>query len=168
MLPFEHPPHTAPEKETLQGFLDAHRAMMLWKLDGLTKEQATQRTVGSTTTLLGVVKHLAWVERWWFGDFIGGQSFDYPWSDEDPDADWRIEDDETVESVSALYAEAVAEANAVIDEAESLEVTGTVRGGERSLRWVLVHMIDETARHLGQMDIVREIVDGTTGYLPDG
>ena len=74
------------------------------------KEQATQRTVGSTTTLLGVVKHLAWVERWWFGDFIGGRSFDYPWSDEDPDADWRIEDDETVESVSALYAEAVAEA----------------------------------------------------------
>ena len=47
-------------------------------------------------------------------------------------------------------------------------MTGTVRGGERSLRWVLVHMIDETARHLGQMDIVREIVDGTTGYLPDG
>jgi len=167
MIPFEHPPHTAPETETLRGFLDEHRALLLWKLDGLSKEQATERTVQSDTTLLGVVKHLAWVERWWFCDFIGGRSIDYPWSDEDPDADFRIEADETVESIRELYASAVAEANEVIDGAESLDVTGTVRGGERSLRWVLVHMIEETARHLGQMDIVRELVDGETGYLPD-
>jgi len=166
MIPYEHPPRTAPEKETLRGFLDAHRSMILWKLEGLTQEQATQRTVGSATTLLGIVKHLAWVERWWFGDFIGGQSFDYPWSDEDPDGDFRIEADETVASVGEMYASAVAAANEVIEAAESLDVTGTVRGGERSLRWVLVHMIDETARHLGQMDIVRELVDETTGYLP--
>ncbi|MDJ0962275.1 MAG: DinB family protein [Acidimicrobiia bacterium] len=167
MLPYEHPPRTASEAETLRGFLDSHRAMILWKLEGLTTEQATARTVPSATTLLGVVKHLAWVERWWFCDFIGGQSFDYPWSDEDPDADWRIEAGETVESISQFYADCVAAANEVIDAAESLDVTGTLQSGERSLRWVLTHMIDETARHLGQMDIIRELIDTTTGYLPD-
>lgn len=166
MIPFVHPPHTAAEKETLKAFLEAQRAIVLWKVQGLTKEQAMAPGVESGTSLLGVVKHLAWVERWWFCDFIGGQSPEYPWSDDDPDADFRIEADETVESVSQLYATAVAEADAVIDAAESLDVTGTVRGGERSLRWVLVHMIDETARHAGQLDILREQADGTTGYLP--
>ena len=122
--------------------------------------------MSSDTTLLGIVKHLAWVERWWFSDFIGGASPGYPWSDDDPDADFRIEPAETVESVVGLYATAVAESNAVIEAAGSLDVTGEVRGGERSLRWVMVHMIEETARHVGQADILREQIDEATGYYP--
>ena len=110
---------------------------------------------------------MAWVERWWFCDFIGGQSPDYPWSDDDPDADFRIEPGETVDSIRDLYATAVGEANAVIDAAESLDITGKVRDRERSLRWVLVHMIEETARHAGHADIIREQIDGVTGYWPD-
>jgi hypothetical protein len=166
MIQFENPPRTAPERVTLQGFLDAQRAVVLWKLDGITRDQGMQSTVDSGTTLLGVVKHLAWVERWWFCDFIGGQELDYPWSDDDPDGDFRIEPDETVESIAELYAKAVGEANEVIASAESLDVTGQIQGGERSLRWVLIHMIEETARHAGHMDIIREQVDATTGYLP--
>lgn len=167
MIPFRHPPRTAPEFETLKGFLDEHRSIVLWKLEGLTKEQATQAVVPSGTNLLGIVKHLAWVERYWFCSFIGGRDIEFPWSEDDPDADFRIEPEDTVDSISRLYAHAVAEADDVIAAAEGLDVTGDTGRGPRSLRWVLTHMIDETARHAGHMDIVRELVDGTTGYLPD-
>lgn len=151
----------------LRSFLQQNRSVILFKLDGIAPDAATRSTVESGTTLLGVVKHLAWVERWWFCDFIGGQSPDYPWTEDDPDADFRIEPEDTVESIAELYAAAVAQANAVIDAADSLDVTGSGRGGERSLRWVLIHMIEETARHAGHMDIIREQLDGTLGYLPE-
>jgi uncharacterized damage-inducible protein DinB len=147
--------------------LNAQRSIVLWKLDGLDKADASESTVPSGTSVLGLVKHLAWVERWWFVDFIGGSSPDYPWSDDDPDADFRVEESDSVESISELYANAVAEANEVIDSATSLDVTGTSEGaGTRSLRWVIIHMIEETARHAGHADIIREQVDGATGYLP--
>ncbi len=96
MLPFEKTPKTVTEKETLVGVLNELRAVMLWKLDGLDREQASRPMVPSGTSLLGIVKHLAWVERWWFVDFIGGEKLDYPWSEEDPDADFRVEDHETI------------------------------------------------------------------------
>jgi uncharacterized damage-inducible protein DinB len=167
MLPFERPPRTANERGTLIAFLNAQRSIMLWKLAGLDREQAVESTVPSGTSLLGLVKHMAWVERFWFVDFIGGASLDYPWSDEDPDADFRIEADETIESVSMLYVRAIAEASQAIDTTVDLDVTGTsAAAGTRSLRWVLVHMIEETARHAGHADIIREQVDGTTGYTP--
>lgn len=167
MIPFVDETHTGSELATLQGVLDNQRALMLWKLEGVDEEQARSSPVGSATSLLGLVKHLAWVERWWFCDFIGGQEQDYPWSDDDPDADWRIEDDESVQTISQLYVDAVAAANEVIAEAESLDVTSEHGGRPRSLRWVMVHMIEETARHAGHADIVREIIDGTVGYYPD-
>ena len=115
---------------------------------------------------------MAWVEQWWFVEFIGGGSPDYPWSDDDPDADFRIEDDETTAGISQLYADSVALGNAVIAGADSLDVTGALTSGdpdrrERSLRWVLVHMIEETARHAGHLDIIREQIDEATGYYPD-
>jgi uncharacterized damage-inducible protein DinB len=167
MIPFEKTPPTGDERTMLTAFLQQNRSIILWKLDGITLAQGRQRTVESLTTLLGVVKHLAWVERWWFCDFIDGQQVDYPWGKRDRDAEWRIEDDETVESIRELYATAVEEANAVIDGAESLEVAGIHDGEEWSLRWVILHMIEETARHAGHMDIIRETIDGTTGYLPE-
>ena len=166
MITFTHPPRTAGEKETLVGFLEAQRAILAWKLDGLTEEDARRAMVPSGTSMLGLVKHMAWVERWWFVEFIGGGSPAYPWSESDPDAGWRIEDDETIASITRLYADAIAEANGEIDKAESLELTGIVRDTERSLRWTLVHMIEETARHAGHADIIREMIDSTTGYLP--
>jgi uncharacterized damage-inducible protein DinB len=166
MLPYEPTPKTGDEKTMLVAFLDQNRAIMLWKLDGLDEEQARRQILPSATSMLGLVKHLAWVERWWFVDYIGGGEPDYPWSDEDPDADWRIEDHETIASISQLYVDAVGEANAVIEAAENLEVAGTKTEEPRSLRWVLIHMIEETTRHAGHADIVREMIDGTAGYFP--
>ncbi len=155
------------EKEILHATLQKNRAVMLWKLDGLTLEQAKTPGVTSGTSLFGLVKHLAWVERWWFGDFIGSQEFDYPWSDDDPDADWRAEDGETIEWLREFYVQCCDAADEVI-EATDLDFTVT-RGGRdpRSHRWVLAHMIEETARHAGHADILRELLDDTTGYYPD-
>ncbi len=160
------PPHTGSEFDTLLGVLNDQRALMLWKLEGLDEEQASRPMVPSGTSLLGMVKHLVWVERWWFTDFIGDAKPDYPWSDEDPDADFRIEPGETIESISQEYDAAIGDANAVIGAAESLDVTGDTGRGPRSLRWVMVHMIEETACHLGQADILREQIDEVTGYYP--
>lgn len=166
MLPYTSPPKTGTERDTLVGFLDAQRALLLWKLDGLDEGQARRPMVESGTSLLGLVKHLAWVERWWFVSYIGGRDVEFPWSDEDPDADWRVESDDTIASVSQLFVDAVGEANDVIAAAESLDVVGAKGDEPRSLRWVLVHMIEETSRHAGHADILREQIDGTTGYLP--
>ncbi len=172
MLPFQLAPTTADELTTLRGMLDMQRSILLWKLDGVSEEDAKRPFVKSGTSLLGVVKHMAWVEQWWFVEFIGGGSPDYPWSGDDPDAEFRIEDGETIASISALYASSVAQADEVIDNAESLDVTGTLDSNdparrERSLRWVLVHMVEETARHAGHLDIIRELIDDATGYYPE-
>jgi len=150
----------------LRAFLQQNRSVILWKLEAVAPEAAVTSPVASGSNLLGIVKHLAWVERWWFCDFIGGQSPEYPWSEDDPDADFRITADDSVESIKELYAIAVGEANAVIDAATDLDATGGVGDRARSLRWVLIHMIEETARHAGHMDIIREQVDGSLGYLP--
>ena len=167
MLPFPDVPRTGQEQETLYGSLNDQRALMLWKIEGITKEQGMQSVVPSNTSLLGLIKHLAYVEKWWFLECIGRQKPEYPWTEEDLDADFRIEDDETVDSIRELYAAAVADSNAVIEAAESLDITGESQLGPRSLRWVIVHMIEETARHCGHADIIREQIDGVTGYWPD-
>ena len=172
MLPFHLSQTTADEVTTLKGMLDMQRSILLWKLEGLSEQDAQRSFVTSGTSLLGIVQHMAWVEQWWFLEFIGGEKPDYPWSEEDPDADFRIESGQTITSVAQRYADAVALADAIIAGAPNLDVTGTLPNdnsdrAERSLRWVLVHMIEETARHAGHMDIIRELIDDATGYYPE-
>ena len=148
--------------------LDNNRAVMVWKLDGLTLEEATRPVVASGTSMLGLVKHLAYVERWWFDDFFAGNTVDYPWSEEDPDADFRTEEGETVAGVISLYTEAVARSNELVAEAQMDDLSVGSRGGEQfALRWIVAHMIEETARHAGHADIIREMIDGTTGDYPE-
>lgn len=166
MLPWPDFDRTGSELEILRGVLDQQRAIMLWKLDGLTLEQAARPMVDSGTSLLGMVKHLAWVERGWFRRFIDKQEIDAPWTTDDPDAHLRIEPDETIETIRQLYVTAIAESDAIVEAADSLDIFGERERGPRSLRWVLVHMIEETARHAGQADIIREQIDNATGYYP--
>lgn len=161
-------PKTGPGKDTLLAMLDNNRAVMVWKLEGLTLEQAKRSVVTSGTSLLGLIKHLAYVERWWFDDFFSGSEVEYPWTEEDPDADFRIENDETIDEIVALYAKAVARSREIVADAELDELSVGDRGGERfALRWIVAHMIEETARHAGHADIARELIDGTTGYYSD-
>jgi uncharacterized damage-inducible protein DinB len=160
------PPEIASEAETLPAFLDYQRASVFVKLRGLDREGATRRLVPSVTTILGVVKHLAYVEAWWFQDIFTAREVSYPWTDEDPDADFRVEDDDTVESVTALYQTMTEESRTIIAAAQMDDVSARVhprRGTSFTLRWILLHMIEETARHLGHIDILREQIDGATG-----
>lgn len=156
-------PYAGGEKETLRAGLDRHRDAVLWKLEGLDDEQLRRPVTPSGTTLLGLVKHLASVEYGWFVQTFGGE-VEPLWFDPYTEEDMRTEDD-TTERIVAFYGRARAAADRMIAE-RSLDDLGRPawRQGEAvSLRWVLVHMIEETARHAGHMDIVRELIDGATG-----
>jgi hypothetical protein len=114
------------------------------------------------------VKHLASVEFGWFCETFGRPHEAIGDLEDDPDADWRPEPDETAADILAYYARARAAADAVIDELD-LEATGTAWFGARvTLRWVLIHLVEETARHAGHLDVMRELIDGATGdHRPD-
>ena len=157
------PPSVGGEREILAGFLDFHRATLLWKLEGLDDEQLRRAMVPSGTSLLGMVKHLAYVERWWFQQVWAGREVTYPWTDEDPDADWRIEPDETTGQVLALYDGECDRSREIVAAAGSLDEVAHLPRRELNRRWILVHMIEETARHVGHTDILREQLDGVTG-----
>jgi uncharacterized damage-inducible protein DinB len=156
-------PFTGGEKESLHVSLDRHRDVVLWKLDGLDDERLRRPMTPSGTSLLGLVKHLAAVEYGWFCQTFGRECEQFPFDEDEPDADMRAEPDETAEDIVAFYGRAAAAADAVIAEL-SVDDTGTAWFGDSvSMRWVLIHMIEETARHAGHMDILRELIDGSTG-----
>jgi hypothetical protein len=160
-------PMTGGEKESLHAFLNKQRAVMLWKLDGVRDGDLRRPILPSGTQLLGLIKHLAAVEYGWFLSTFGRPTEPLPFDEDDEDADLRVEPGETTEDILAFYARARAAADALIAELD-LDATGTAWTGEEvSLRWVLLHMIEETARHAGHADIVRELIDGRTGYLPE-
>jgi len=156
-------PFTGGEKQSLHVSLDRHRDAVLWKLEGLDDTNLRRAMTPSGTNLLGLVKHLAAVEYGWFCETFGRETEPLPFDDQDPDADLRVRPEETTQDVLAFYGRARAAADRVIDELD-LDATGTAWFGEAvSLRWVLIHMVEETARHAGHVDIVRELIDGMTG-----
>ena len=156
-------PFTGEEKESLQVALERHRDAVLWKLEGLGDYDLRRQMIPSGTSLLGLVKHLAAVEYGWFCDTFGRAAEPLPFDDDNPDADLRIGPDETTEEVLAFYGRARAAADRAVDELE-VEDTGTAWFGEAvTLRWVLIHMVEETARHAGHADIIRELIDGMAG-----
>jgi uncharacterized damage-inducible protein DinB len=156
-------PFTGAEKESLKVSLDRHRDAVLWKLEGLSDEDLRRQLVPSGTSLLGLVKHLGAVEYGWFCDTFGRPTEPLPFDENDPEADMRAGPDETTEDILAFYGRARAAADRTIDELE-VEDTGTAWFGDTvSLRWVLIHMVEETARHAGHIDILRELIDGMAG-----
>jgi uncharacterized damage-inducible protein DinB len=161
-------PFTGDEKTSLHVSLDRHREAVLWKLEGLDDASLRRPMTPSGTNLLGLVKHLAAVEYAWFCQTFGRRTEPPPFSDEEPNADMRVTSDESTQDILEFYARARAAADRVIDEVD-LDETGTAWFGDAvSMRWVLLHMVEETARHAGHIDIVRELIDGVTGdHRPD-
>ena len=155
-----------PELETLARYLDAYRQVVLWKLEGVDDEAARRPLVPSGTSLLGLVKHLAYVERYWYQRIIAGRDVAVPWLVDDPDGDWRIDTAETREDVVALYEAEVAESRRIHAQLTDPDVTVEEDGLPVSVRRILVHMLEEIARHSGHADIIRELIDGTTGTFP--
>jgi uncharacterized damage-inducible protein DinB len=167
------PPLTGDEAATLLGFLDYHRDTFAWKVRGL-DAAGLQKTVGaSTMTLGGMIKHLALVEVSWFSETLFLRPNGEPWDsvdwDADRDWDWHSAAHDTPEELIALWEREVERARALI--AEALEDGGLDRLADRrwkdgrspSLRWILLHMIEEYARHNGHADLIRESIDGQTG-----
>jgi uncharacterized damage-inducible protein DinB len=153
------------EKEVLGGFLDHYRRTLLHICEDLSEEQLRRPMVPSGTSLLGLVKHLAYCERSWFQERIANEPVEYPYvEDDDPDADFRIEEGETAQEIFDLYEEQCAISRRIL-EATSLEhvVDYPDRIADYNVRWIAVHMIEETARHAGHADIIREQLDGRTG-----
>jgi uncharacterized damage-inducible protein DinB len=160
-------PFTADEKESLHVALDRHRDAVVWKLEGLSDDDLRRPMVPSGTNLLGMVKHLASVEYSWFCETFGRETEPLPLDDDDPEADLRVGPGETTADVLAFYARARAAADQVIADLD-VDDTGTAWFGEAvTLRWVLIHVLEDTARHAGHVDIVRELIDGATGDHPD-
>lgn len=156
-------PFIADEKTSLHASLNRHREVVLWKLQGVRDEWARQPQTQSGTSMLGLVKHLAAVEYAWFCQTFGRPTEPLPFDPDDPEADLRVSDEETFEQIVDFYERACAAADDVID-AHDVQDLGTAWFGESvSLRWVLIHMIEETARHVGHLDILRESFDGQTG-----
>jgi uncharacterized damage-inducible protein DinB len=157
--------HRAPERQMLEEWLDYHRATLLMKCDGLSDAQLRARSVPpSPMSLLGLVRHMADVERLWFRRVLAGE--DLParfWSDANPDDDFDLVDDAVVADDFAAFAAECDHARAV-SAGLDLDATGASGHGRVvSHRWVLVHMIEEYARHNGHADLLRECIDGTVG-----
>jgi Protein of unknown function (DUF664) len=160
------PPSIAPEREMLRAFLDYHRATLAWKCDGLSDEELRRRSMPpSTLTLLGLVRHMAEVERAWFRRVIDAEDVPLVWSDQ---GDYQVAYDASGASRADAFAAWQAEvghSRRIELAAESLDVTAYSASWDEdvSLRLVMLHLIHEYARHNGHADLLREGVDGTTG-----
>lgn len=171
-MPRVDPPAAAGEKETLLGFLQFHRDTVLLKCRELTPEQLRSRPTGSSLTLAGLVKHLALVEESWLVDRFLGLTIPEPWAavdfNADPDWEFRTALEDDPEWLAARYREAWGRVDPIVAESELAALSAAeVRVDDRrervSLRWILVHLIEETARHNGHADLLREAIDGTVG-----
>jgi uncharacterized damage-inducible protein DinB len=154
-----------PELETLARYLDTYREVMVWKLDGVDDPDLRRPMVPSGTSLLGLIKHLGHVERRWFQRAIAGRDIELPdFGDANPE--WRIEPGESRDEVVAFYHREVEESRRILAEVTSPDQLVDVDGEPVSVRRILIHMVEETARHAGHADILRELIDGTTGTFP--
>ncbi|HEY1639730.1 MAG TPA: DinB family protein [Streptosporangiaceae bacterium] len=160
------PSATAPEREMLRGFLDFHRATLAMKCDGLSDEQLRRASMPpSTLSLLGLVRHMAEVERTWFRKVINGEDIPLVWS---PYNDYQVAYDASQSTRSDAFAAWQAEverSRAIEAGAESLDLAvHAPRWGEDvSLRLVMLHVLLEYGRHNGHADFLREGIDGVTG-----
>jgi hemoglobin len=153
--------YTPGEHEAVAAFLDHYRTVLLDKVRGVDEESLRRAASPSGTSLLSIVKRLTYVERWWFAAVFDGQAVEFPWSRADPDAFRRVESWETAAEIVAMY-RAEAQRSRTITASAKLDDVARATGedGHRpTLRWVLLHVLEQTARHCGQADILREVID---------
>ncbi len=156
----------ASEREALENFLDAQREGLIRKIDGLDDATARQAPTASSLSLLGLVKHAATWENRWFQVIMGGRECRDGWPEVRPeprDVDMMVDENDTVDHWVAHYREQIAQSKAV---AASMDLASPCARSdiiECNVRYVLFHMIEETARHAGHADIIRETLDGSRG-----
>lgn len=167
------PPLAGDEAATLLGFLDYQRATLAWKCSGLDAAGLRATVAPSLMTLGGLLKHLAYVEEDWFSRWLHGRDRQHPWNTvdwkADPDWEWHSATQDSPEQLRNLWQETVSRSRSLTAEAmadgglDRLAARTWPDGRAPSLRWIVVHMIEEYARHNGHADLLRESVDGLTG-----
>jgi uncharacterized damage-inducible protein DinB len=161
------PPLVSGDREALEAWLDLHRGTLPHKCSGLTAEQLKQRAVSpSGLSLLGLVRHMTEVERWWFRMHGGGEDLDWPYDPDQTGADFDdLDDAHARANLDAYVAEIDAARSAVAgkDLDETVPSRGHHPERRRDIRWLYLHMIEEYARHNGHADLLRERIDGATG-----
>ena len=164
----ERPPFVADERTQLVGWLDLQRSLVPWKCEGLSDADAHRAVLPSSPlmTVAGIVSHLRWVEHTWFEVLFLGRPAEGPrFSTDVEDADMMV-DGIPLAQLLDDYAKQVAISNEII-AAHSLDEVGRhpdFRSAAGSLRWMLLHMLEEVARHVGHLDAIRELLDGRVGY----
>ena len=161
------PPLVTGERAALEAWLDYQRETLLLKCSGLTAAQLRERAVPpSGLTLLGLVRHMTEVERWWFRVHGANQHMTFRYTEENLDADFEDLDEPDAEVVLAAYWEEAGLARAAVRGLDLEHVVpshGDHPERVRNLRWIYLHMIEEYARHNGHADLLRERIDGATG-----
>jgi hypothetical protein len=157
------PPWVADERATLDGWLDYHRRTLLWKCEGLSDDQLRSHSVPpSDLSLIGLVRHMAEVERGWFGDYFGLDTSELYCTKKKPAGDFDVDKADVAADLETYRAEIDAIRKAA-PEYDLDDVASTPSGQRIGLRWVYTHMIEEYARHNGHADLLREAIDGATG-----
>jgi hypothetical protein len=154
------------ERAGLIEFLDYQREALIDKVHGLTDEQARMTPTASSLSLLSLIKHSAIWERRWFQVIVAGRRFPGEWPEvrsADVDTTFRLIDGDTVESVVADYREQIVASQEILDSFDLDAPCEWPEMANQSLRWVALHLIEETARHAGHADIIRETIDGRRG-----
>jgi uncharacterized damage-inducible protein DinB len=168
------PPLAADETASVLGFLEFQRATLAWKCSGLDAAGLRATTAASSMTLGGLLKHMAYVEDLWLSRRLYGRDKTPPWDTvdwvADRDWDWHSAAEDSPDELRTLWQDAVHRSRALVAEAladggldRPAAVQDDYHGQEPSLRWILLHMIEEYARHNGHADLLRESVDGLTG-----
>jgi len=146
------------ERTQLDAFIEEYRSAIEVTLDCLTEEQARRRLVSSATTLLGLLKHVTWMQRVWFEECVGGTPLRELGLVQSPDESFRLSDDDTIATVTAAHREACATARTAIADLPLDAVVTGHPAGPRTLRWVYLQVLRELAHHCGHADILREQV----------
>ncbi len=162
-VPRSRPIQRGSERQLLESMLDFYRATVVNKVAGLTDAQAFSAAVPpSVLTPATVVKHLTGTERFWFSIDFAGRDVTWPWTDDDLHGNFRIERDDTLATIVADYIEECADSRRAIADGD-LDEAARGEDMDFTLRYALIHMIQETARHCGHLDLLREVTDGAVG-----
>jgi Protein of unknown function (DUF664) len=155
-------------RELLLAYLDAYREAVLRKLDGLGEAELRTSRLPSGWTPLELLKHLAYVELRWLRWGFAGEQVDAPWADAGPDDRWRVAGTESAAGIREFYLDQCARSRKIVagvSLTEEAATGGRFDAGPPALGWILLHLLQEYARHLGHLDIARELADGTVGEL---
>jgi uncharacterized damage-inducible protein DinB len=169
-LPLTEPDVAPSERQGLEEFLEYFRQVLRRKAEGLSADDLCRTVASSTLTIGGIIKHLTLVEGSWFVEVLQGRDLGEPWAS----VDWTAEPDWDFDSAAGSSADELLAAHerscalsreilAEVDDLDTLSVRGDSNGVRFNVRWILVHLIEEYARHAGHADLLREAIDGTTG-----